>query len=141
MYFLFDANMPIRLARAIEVLDLDNPLGKKLVNQIHHISQHIDDKSPDTDVVRLAKKLNAIIVSQDDDYKSISATYELVKNLKVGYVLFKPPKKTGCSFEEIIIAFISAWPKLKEAVRGARRPFMFVIDSDGKVYNDGKFKR
>jgi predicted nuclease of predicted toxin-antitoxin system len=141
MHFLFDENMPIQLARGVQLLDKENELGKPPVTIVDHICDHIKKGSPDTDVVRLAKKLGAVVVSQDDDYKTIQATHQLVKKLKIGYVLFKSPKKLGSTYDEIVQAFIGAWPALKEKLRDEKPPFMFTIHPNGKVSKDEKFRR
>jgi predicted nuclease of predicted toxin-antitoxin system len=140
MYFLFDENMPIRLAKGLQILDVDNSYNKPPTHKIDHITEHksgIEDES----VVRIAKKLNAIIVSEDDDYKTITATYELVIKLRVGYVLFKPPKKSGCTYEEKVQAFVKAWPKLKEVLKSEKPPFMYIIDKNGDPIKQNNFKR
>lgn len=95
MRFLFDENMPYRLAKGLEILDADNENGRPLTHHLIHMSEHYKPGADDPDIVRLAKKLNAIVVSEDDDYKNITSTCDLVKKLKVGYVLFKLPKKLG----------------------------------------------
>jgi predicted nuclease of predicted toxin-antitoxin system len=113
MHFLFDENMPLRLAKGLEILDADNETNRPLVHKISHMTEHYKPGADDPDIVRLAKRIKAIVVSEDDDYKNISATYELVIRLKIGYVLFKLPKKVGSTYDDKVLAFIKAWPKLK----------------------------
>ena len=142
MHFLFDENMPIRLAKGLEILDAENDYGKIPVNKFTDITEYYKKAGAnDPDIVRLAKKNNAIIVSEDDDYKNITATCELVKKLRVGYVLFKLPKKVGRSYDDIVSAFVSAWPALKKEVSGKAPPYMYIIERSGKISLHEKFRR
>jgi predicted nuclease of predicted toxin-antitoxin system len=140
MNFLFDENMPIRLVKGLQILDEDNEFGKDPKNNFIHSTELKGEGAEDPDIVREAKKLKAIIVSEDDDYKNISVTYELVIKLRVGFVFFKPPKKTGCTYDDRIAAFILAWPELKKAIANEKPPFMFIIERTGKVNKFEKFK-
>ncbi len=141
MTFLFDENMPICLAKVIQVLDVDNEYKKPPVHKIDHITEHYKAGADDPDVVRKAKSLKAIIVSQDDDYKNISATFELVKKLKVGYVLFKTTQKSGSLYNDIVIAFIKAWQRVKNAISEDKPPFMYIIERTGEISKKERFNR
>ena len=72
---------------------------------------------------------------------SFNTIRELVKKLKVGYVLFKLPKKVGCTYDDIVSAFIRAWPELKQKLKNEKPPYMFVIDRTGGVDKHEKFRR
>jgi predicted nuclease of predicted toxin-antitoxin system len=141
MHFLFDENMPLRLAKGLEILDADNEFGKPPVHKISHIYDHYDPGANDPDVVKLARKLKAVVVSEDDDYKNITVTCQLVKKLRVGYVWFKLPKKTGSNYDEQVLAFIKAWPELKKQLKNKKPPYMFIIERDGKVREHEAFRR
>jgi|GEM_PF-720410 Uncharacterized protein conserved in bacteria len=141
MVFIFDENMPPRLAKGLQILDADNEPNKPLVNKFYHITEIQKRGADDPDIVREAKNLKAVIVSEDNDYKNINGTYELVVKLRVGYVLFKPPKKTGSSYNDIVTAFVSAWPALKKAIQNEKPPYMFIIERSGKITKFEKFKR
>lgn len=141
MHFLFDENMPIRLAKGLEILDADNQYGKSPVHKISHMKEYYKPGATDPDIVRLAKRLNAIVVSEDDDYKNISSLCDLIKRLRVGYVLFKFPRKSGCTYDDIVASFITAWPNLKKALIGETPPFMFIIDRSGRVTKHDKFRK
>jgi predicted nuclease of predicted toxin-antitoxin system len=141
MHFLFDEMMPFRLAKGLEILDADNEVGKPLVHSFTHMTEHYKPGADDPDIVRLAKKLNAIVVSEDDDYKNITATCGLIKKLRIGYILFQLPKKIGSTYDDKVLAFIKAWPELKQKLKGEKPPYMFVINRNGKVDKHEKFRR
>lgn len=142
MDFIFDENMPIRLAKGLEIMDSENDWGKAPKNKFYHITEIYKKGkgADDPEIVREAKKINAIVISEDDDYKNIKATHELVIKLRVGYILFKPPKKTGSTYHEIVAAFVNSWHDLKKELVGKRPPFMFIVERNGKVTNYEKFK-
>lgn len=106
-----------------------------------HVSELINEGAPDTDVVRLAKKRKAVVVSQDDDYQTVAATFALVRKLRVGYVLFKAPRKSGNTYEDIVRSLVTAWPELRNALQHEKPPFMVTIDRNGQVIRNDRFRR
>lgn len=55
MNFLFDENMPVRLAKGLEILDADNDLGKPPAHKFFHITQFKKRGAEDPVLVRIAK--------------------------------------------------------------------------------------
>lgn len=131
MHFIFDANMPKRLAEGIGKLDQQNISGV-----IKIVTSHADDllgpSATDEEIILKASEIDAIILSEDDDFKRIKTNKALIKKLKVGYVLYKPPKH-GSRYWEKAVAFILAWENLKAKVKATYKPFIFKINKSGEI--------
>ncbi len=135
MHFLFDAQMPVKLVNGLSELDQENRHG--LVNvQFSHADLMVGQGATDAEVILKAATLeNAIIISEDDDFKRIKANKELIKKHNLGYVLYKPPKH-GSRYWEKVVSFILAWEDLKKKIKATKRPFIFKIDKNGNIHEE-----
>lgn len=131
MYFIVDANMPIRMAKGLELIDQNNISGHINVN-IEHVDEILGTSATDEEVIVYAGKVDAIIISQDDDFKKIKSNKKLVEKLKIGYVLYKPPKH-GMRYWEKVQSFILGWERLKDLIRATPKPFIIIIEKNGSV--------
>ena len=141
MNFIFDANLSFRLAEGLAILESGNdPEWEVIVNCKHADRvEDLGEGATDPQVIEYAGKNNAIIISQDDDFKRIVGNKLLIKELKVGYILYKPPKR-GCRYWDIVEAFIAGWKKIKENLKDKQPPFMYIIDSKGNMQEIKMFK-
>ena len=134
MNFLFDAQMPARLAKGLEVIDQENNDKVKT-----HCMFHADDiagkGSTDEQIIHKANEMQAIIISEDDDFRRIKSNKALVKKFKLGYVLYKPPQH-GARYWEKVSAFILGWEKLKKMIEKSEKPFIFKIDKKGDIHTE-----
>lgn len=135
MNFLFDAQMPLRLAKGLPLIDKDN-LSKVTIN-IRHTDEvdGLGQGATDYEIIKKAYELDAVIVSEDDDFKRIKANKELVVKLKVGYVLYKPPKH-GSRYWEKALGLIRSWENLKSKIKEIEKPFVLKIDKDGNIHRE-----
>jgi predicted nuclease of predicted toxin-antitoxin system len=134
MNFIFDANLSFRLAEGLAILESGNDAEREVIANCKH-ADNVEDLgigATDPQVIQYAGKNSAIIISQDDDFKRIEGNRLLIKELKVGYVLYKPPKR-GCRYWDIVESFVSGWKTLKESLKDKEPPFMFIIDKKGSL--------
>lgn len=131
MIFILDENMPPSLSKGLQSLDQENSSLSPKIKVIH--STEIKPCATDHEIIKIAGKRDAIIVSQDDDFKRIKSNKQLVKQLKVGYVLYKPPSKTGVRYWELVKSFILAWEPLKAKIRESEKPFIIIINRKGEI--------
>ncbi|MFM9984885.1 MAG: DUF5615 family PIN-like protein [Flavobacteriales bacterium] len=130
MHFIFDANLSFRLSDGLEILEKGDT--KSAIKKIDHADKLVGKGATDPDIIRIAGKTHAIIISQDDDFKRIKSNKELIKQLKVGYVMYRPPKH-GSRYWEIVQSFILGWPEIKRVLASKRPPFLYQINKDGKM--------
>ena len=115
MYSIFDANMPPKLVTGLGALNQENSINALKIKIVY--SDHLlNIGATDEEIIHKAERLGAIIISQDDDFKRIKSSKQLVKKLKVGYVSYKPPTH-GARYWEKVQAFILAWERLKQKIR------------------------
>jgi predicted nuclease of predicted toxin-antitoxin system len=133
MHFIFDAQMPVKLAIGLEALDKENNAGIIKI-KTHHADndKELGRGATDAEIIVWAGKHKAIIISEDDDFKRIKSNKQLVKNLKVGYVLYKPPHH-GSRYWEKVQAFIMGWERLKEKIKEIEKPFVLIINKKGEI--------
>ncbi|MEO6832858.1 MAG: DUF5615 family PIN-like protein [Chitinophagaceae bacterium] len=129
MHFLFDANLSHRLAEALKVLEEGDDRGISVT--ISHADNLLGRGATDMEVIQEAGKTKAIIISQDDDFKRIKSNATLMRQLQVGYVLYKPPKK-GSRYWDIVVSFVQGWQRLKETLANRETPFVFTINAKGE---------
>jgi ISXO2-like transposase domain len=114
------------------ILEQGNDKSKEVIIHIDHADKLLKIGATDPEVIIEAGKTNAIIISQDDDFKRIKSNLALIKQLKVGYVLYRPPKR-GSRYWEIVEAFIGGWKTLKDKLTNDTPPFVYQIEKDGKI--------
>jgi len=134
MYFIFDANMPLRLVKGLELLDQENISGTVKI-KIDHSDKVVKIAATDAEIIKYAAKVDAIIISEDDDFKRIKSNKELLKSLGVGYVLYRPPKH-GARYWEKVQAFIFGWENLKRKITELTKPFVLIVNKKGEIFEE-----
>jgi len=129
MHLIFDANLSFRLAEALQILE-SGDINSKV--KIDHADSLVGKGATDEDIIKVAGKTNAIIISQDDDFKRIKSNRELIKKLSVGYIMYRPPKH-GSRYWEIVESFILGWQDLKQIISKTTQPFLYQIDRKGNI--------
>jgi hypothetical protein len=134
MHFLFDAQMPVKLAEGIAILDQENRHGEIKI-QVSHADNLLGKGATDEQVIHKASEIDAIIFSQDDDFKRIKTNKALIKQLGLGYVLYKPPQR-GSRYWEISVSVVLAWEDLKEKINSIQKPFILKINRKGEILTE-----
>lgn len=130
MHLIFDANLSFRLAdglRSFESGDVES-----VITRIDHADQLLGEGATDPEVIAEAGKTGAIIISQDDDFKRIKSNRELIKDLKVGYIMYRPPKR-GSRYWDIVESFVAGWREMKNKLAEKQPPFLYQIDKKGDL--------
>ena len=128
MHFIFDANLSFRLAEGLRIFESGDT--RSVITKIDHSDTLLGKSASDEEIIKIAGKTNAIIISQDDDFKRIKSNKELIKQLGVGYVMYRPPKH-GSRYWEIIESFVVGWQRLKMKLSEEKPPFLYQIDRKG----------
>jgi len=135
MHFLFDAQMPLRLARGLETLDQENEANREIKTKISHADILLGAGAEDSQVIHKALEIDAIIFSEDSDFRKTKSNRALIKQFKLGYVLFKPPTH-GSRYWEKVLAVVLAWEKLKAMIKDIDKPFLLKIDRKGNIMQE-----
>lgn len=71
---------------------------------------------------------HGVAITQDVNIHRTRAQWELCQVNKIGVFFFKPPKKEGWSYWQIVQLAIRHWPEIKQLTEQSRRPFGFVVE-------------
>jgi predicted nuclease of predicted toxin-antitoxin system len=129
MVFLFDENIPYKLAQGFMLIE-EADKSPKIRATVTHIKILDKEGITDEEVIELAGKMDAIIVTFDRDFRHIKSYYPLYKKHNVGIVLLKLDKKDS-NYWGIVRILTNNWEKIKEKLHKERKPFVYEVDSKG----------
>jgi len=82
------------------------------------------------EIIALAGKEKAIIVTQDEDFKRIKHYHQLYKQHSVGVIFYKSPSG-GMTYWEVVKSFIKTWEDMKANLSKFTPPFVCEITKTG----------
>jgi predicted nuclease of predicted toxin-antitoxin system len=132
MLFIFDENFPPEFVRGFSIIEKANKRSAFSVEIIFSTDLIGKQGSSDEELIARAAKKNAVIVTQDTDFKRIKHYKSLLVQHNVGYVYFKVPGAKN-HYWDIVKAFVIKWEELKEAIAKSSHPFAFEINKHGAV--------
>lgn len=138
MLFIFDENFPPALAAGFSILESANKRTPFPVTVMHAIDFMDRDGALDEEIIAAADQKNAVIITQDSDFKRIKHYKPLLIQHKVGYVYFKVPSGKY-TYWEIVTAFISKWEDLKMKISTLNHPFAIEINKQGHISSTTSF--
>lgn len=133
MLFIFDENYPPGFVEGfaiIEKADKRNPITSNVIYSCDFMGGV--QGSPDEDIIAKASQLNAVIVTQDSDFKRIKHYKPLLIEHKVGYIYFKTVKGRN-SYWDVVRAFVNKWEEIKDKISKAEHPFAYEINKNGHL--------
>ena len=129
MFFLFDENIPYKLAQGfILIEEADN--HPKIKAKIHHIKLMGKEGASDSEVIKIAGDEKEIIVTFDRDFKHIKSYYPLYQKYGVGVILLKLQKKDS-NYWGIVKILTNNWENIKTTLHQKSRPFVYQVDNAG----------
>jgi PIN like domain len=132
MLFIFDENYPKGFVDGfaiIEKSDKRNPIQSDVVYSCDFMGSI--QGSSDEEIIEKASRLNAVIVTQDSDFKRIKHYKPLLIEHKVGYIYFRQVGKN--TYWDIVKAFINKWEDIKKEISASEHPFAFEINKQGHL--------
>ena len=129
MFFLFDENIPYKLAQGFILIE-EADSSPQIKAQIDHIKLMGKEGAADNEVIEIAGKKNGIIVTFDRDFKHIKSYYPLYKKYGAGVVLLKLQKKES-NYWGIVKILTNNWEKIKTTLQYEKRPFVYQVDNMG----------
>ncbi|HET8963889.1 MAG TPA: DUF5615 family PIN-like protein [Chitinophagales bacterium] len=85
MMFLFDENVPYNLVNGLSFIEAVN-YKSKFQSTVSHPKNHSTESASDEEIIKLASRLKAIIITFDKDFKHLKKYATLYKNYKLGIV-------------------------------------------------------
>lgn len=71
---------------------------------------------------------HGVAITQDINIHRTRAQWELCQSNKIGVFFFKPPKKQGWSYWQIVELVVKNWSEIKRHAGESRRPFAYVVE-------------
>jgi predicted nuclease of predicted toxin-antitoxin system len=133
MLFIFDENYPSGFVEGfaiIEQSDKRNQIASTVVYSCDFMGGI--QGSTDVEIITRASQQNAVIVTQDSDFKRIKHYKPLLIEHKVGYIYFKTVSGKNL-YWDIVRAFINKWEELKKEIANSKHPFAFEINKNGHL--------
>ena len=128
--FLFDENMPQRLATAMRT-----HMGERTTHVYDHFGR---DGVLDPEVLRVVGENGWFLVSRDRRILRRAPERALIEEFGTGAFFLKDSLDDFCS---IARALIHNWPEIKRIARGRGRPFVFLIRERGVVRLENRHVR
>lgn len=129
MKFICDENLPHNLVAGINLIEKSN---HKSPNQgeITHTKELGISNFKDEEIIVLAGKMNAFIITSDKDFKHFKHYKALYKEHNVGVVLYKAINNQDRYWDKVR-AIINNWEKIKKMASEAEKPFVLQFDLKG----------
>jgi predicted nuclease of predicted toxin-antitoxin system len=141
MRFLFDENCPIHLANGIKHLEQGNHKSKHQSEVLYILDFVGKGSSPeDEEVIKIAGKQKAIIVTQDEDFKRIKHYRQSYIEHNVGVIFYKSPSG-GMTYWEVVKSFIKTWEEMKKELSKLQPPFVCEIHKQGHSFRTDLIKK
>jgi hypothetical protein len=113
--FLFDANTPHRLARA---------LREELGENAYHVSELLDPKAADEEVLRYAGERAWCTISSDRRILHRPNERAVISELGIGAFFLNDSVKGFCT---IVRTVVHNWPEMKRIAATQRGPFLYLV--------------
>ena len=115
--FLFDANTPHRLARA---------LREELGENAYHVSDVLNPGAPDEDVLRYAGERRWCTVSFDRRILRRASERAVISELGIGAFFLNDTVRGFCT---IVRSIVHNWPEMKRIAASECGPFLYLVRS------------
>ena len=126
MIFYFDENIAPRIARALAILTEADPI------EIYSMVDVFRRGAQDEEWISKVGENNGIVIMQDLNIHRTRHQRELYRNHGVGVIFFKPPKKSGYQYWEMLTHILTSWPDIIKTVERAEKPFAYIIKPRSK---------
>lgn len=95
---------------------------------VHSIKEDFGEGAADENWIPALAIRHGVAVSQDLNIHRTKAQWTLCQRHKVGLIFFKPPKRVGWSYWQIVQLVVRLWPELCDAARNGRPPWGKYVD-------------
>jgi predicted nuclease of predicted toxin-antitoxin system len=122
LIFLFDENMPPRVAAALQALG---------TCEARHVVDHLPRGTPDEQVFEFAAARGWVLVTQDIRIRR--NPHQRAALLQAGIGAFILTGRGGRSVEQMMIFLLERFPHILEAAAATRPPFIWGVPDRGRL--------
>lgn len=125
MRIYFDENFSPHLVEGLRrIQEGRKGEGVTVCSVIDEFGQGADDEAWIPGIARR----HGVAITQDVNIHRTRAQWDLCQASKIGVFFFKPPKKEGWSYWQIVQLVIRHWPEIKRLTEQSSRPFGYVVE-------------
>ena len=125
MRIYFDENFSPHLVEGLwRIQEGRKAEGVTVCSMIDEFGQGADDEEWIPGIARR----HGVAITQDVNIHRTRAQWELCQANKIGVFFFKPPRKEGWSYWQIVQLVIRHWPEIKRLTEQSSRPFGYVVE-------------
>ncbi len=118
--------------RGLSIIEKSNHKSQYKGEIIHTKDLNIGDYI-DEDLIKVAGNQDAIIITQDKDFKHFKHYKELYKQNNVAVVMYRAYNGKDKYWDKVI-AFVNQWEKIKKMSAETERPFVIQFDTKGVCF-------
>lgn len=140
MTFYFDENLPSRLAKAIGLLQENDPDYEA---EVRSIIDRFGRGASDEEWIPVLGKEQAAVITHDYQIHRRSDQRRLYKKHGLGLIIIKPPSKSGLLYWEQVQLIIKHWDSILETDQSNPKPYCLVIkrrSSPDLMYNGKNYQ-
>ncbi len=97
---------------------------------VSSIAEEFQRAAPDELWIPGVASRHGVALTQDINIYRTHAQWELCQQNKIGVFFFRPPKKVGWNYWQIVQLVVRLWPELMHIGRETEKPFGFVIEAN-----------
>ncbi len=132
MVLVFDEMYSPDLALGLSILERAKERSPYKV-EVKHIEELAGKKgSLDEEVIEIAGKNDGVILTKDNDFRTLKHYYPLYKKHNTGVIFFHSTSKKFV-FWDMVVSFINNWERIKEISCNEKPPFIYKIGLTGGV--------
>ena len=125
MRVYFDENFSPHLVAGLTALQEGRPSEEV---KVCSVADEFGKGAADEDWIPKVGSLGGIAITQDINLNRTRAQWEMCQNNQIAVFFFRPPKKGGWNYWQIVQLVIRQWKEIKGLARTAKKPFGYVID-------------
>lgn len=126
MKFICDENFPVNLINGINLIEKSNHKSPNM-GEIIHTKDLGASNYTDEEIIVLAGEHNAIIITEDKDFKHFKHYKALYKEHNVGVLLYKPYRKKNRYWDKVM-SIVDDWEDIKNLISETGKPFVIQFD-------------
>lgn len=126
MLFVFDENFSKKLAEGLNLLENSNPHSTIPVSVIAAEDLMGRRGATDEELIKAAGA-TGVVITKDKDFRQIKLYSKVIEETGAKVLFFKPSKKL-IFFWDQLIAIVTQWQEIKEALTKEAPPYVYEFD-------------
>jgi hypothetical protein len=127
MLFVFDENLPPKLAQGLDLLEKSNPASNVDLDVLSAVEFMGRRGATDEEILEAVGKAGGVVFTKDKDFKQIKLYDKIIEEHKTR-VLFFSSNKRFIFFWDMLVAMVGRWEEIKEKLSRDVPPYVYRFD-------------